>query len=378
MRRWAVPTSLALSAVAIAGLVITFLAPDRSPPIRTVANASPAPRSDPPPHAVLEGDPVFRFGIKPQKAAFTRSWTIRNDGKGPLIVEPEPAGCSCVEVELPRLSPEAEGHRLIIPPGGRSSIELTWKTRDFDGPYRWPLTLLTNDPNSERRRITFLAEGVVRPPVAIDPKDGLSLGEIYPDEAEHRGTVTIYSPDRADLKIKGIVGSRPGLLDCSPRQLSPDEAHAIGAAAGYRLEVVLKRGMPPGSFREIVEVQTDHPGGRTLTFPVTGRMMRPIAILPERLRMLAVRSSAGGETSARIVVRKHRRTEFRLVQAPSPVSVEIIPEDRPAPSGTYRLRARIAPGTATGSFRGVIVLKTDHPDEPELTLPIEGFIVGDG
>ncbi|MHB1559685.1 MAG: hypothetical protein ACYC61_19735, partial [Isosphaeraceae bacterium] len=63
-----------------------------------------------------------------------------------------------------------------------------------------------------------------------------------------------------------------------------------------------------------------------------------------------------------------------VVSMPKAVNVTIEPETRPGARGQYRLTATVPPGTPSGAIYEPIVLKTDHPREPVLKIPVSIFV----
>ena len=106
-------------------------------------------------------------------------------------------------------------------------------------------------------------------------------------------------------------------------------------------------------------------------FVLAGRVRLPIAVLPERIRMVDLSAKNGGEALTRLVVRGRRKTTFHVDHAPDHVQVEILPADPTNDSGTYRLTARVLPGASPGRINGTLLISTDHPRQPELCIPLE-------
>ncbi len=136
----------------------------------------------------------------------------------------------------------------------------------------------------------------------------------------------------------------------------------------------MKSGMPLGSFREEVVVHTDHPRQPEIRLTLLGRVVGPIVVSPDRLRLTNVSSSQGAEPELKIVVRGKRATKFEVVHTPPTFKAEVVPNEKGAQGGLYRLVVTIPPGIAPGTIDGEIVLKTDHPLASEVKIPVNVFV----
>ena len=143
---------------------------------------------------------------------------------------------------------------------------------------------------------------------------------------------------------------------------------------GYRVEINVKPGLPLGSFREEVIVETDHPREPELRLTVFGKVVGPITMIPEHLRMLNVNSSDGGRGEVTLIVRGLRATQFSVEHKPEKVKVDIAPTDGTS-QGKYRLTVTVPPGTPPEEIEDQIVLKTDHPQAAVVTIPVTIFIL---
>jgi hypothetical protein len=303
-----------------------------------------------------------------------------------------------------------EGQEFVVDPGDQAEIALTWETRDKIGEFSTFARFATND-YERNPTFTCTIEGIVTPAVVVAPPR-LDFGATPSDEETTISTM-VFSPTMPELTISGgPTTSRPELLVPEVRPLTEQElqtyneqrtamnpghlhGHGGGEAdhghedpevpqltAGYMLSLTLKPGMPLGRFADAVTLKTDHPLRPELEIPVSGQIVGPISMMPERVYMPGVSSSQGRASNVTLNVRNHDRTSFsvRIPEAlEGIIEVSVDPEPSAAEDGRfrqYRVEVRVPRGARSGKFSGTVVLETDHPQAEEVKLPIELLIRG--
>ncbi len=365
MKRWVILAVLVVAITAIATVIGQFLPDDATDqggayPIVPVTTG-------PKPRVVVEGDPVYTFGMMAQRAEGKRTWVVRNEGEGDLLLTMVASSCSCTIASL------AEGKTATVKPGGSTEITLSWNTKDRDGSYHQSATIATNDP--ARPTFELAAEGTVRPAIVVVPDTVINFMEVSNDEPDHRLGVILFSADKPDLKILKLTTSKPGVILAEHEPLSKEDGKALKVEAGHRVNVDVKSGLPLGVFREEVVVVTDHPRQPEMRLIVTGKMMGPIRVTPfERVRMHEVSSRRGQRVELGLLVRGHRPTRFQAARTPEKLKVEIASGDKPDEGGKYRMAVIVPPGTPPGEIDDEIVLQTDHPQASEVTIPVTIYI----
>ena len=320
MARW-VALTLITAAVITTAAVFFYASLDRGSTDHDVevgpksAASKPETPAGPPPHAVVEGgDMMYRFGIKAQHTKFTKEWVVKNKGKGELILELEPPPCACIEVKLP---PEAEAlKRLVIPPGGQAPVSFVWDTQKFNGRYRWPMTLLTNDVDSPK--LVFIADGIIRPAVALVPESGVDMFDVYNDEESHHATITLYSPDRPDLKLIKLTTSKPDLLEVKPKPLSEGRLPVPSNQGRLSIGCHPEAGTASGSISRggnNRDRSSSKAGG-----PVPGCREGSTSrsrLFPPMLRLPDISSGTGGEGTVTLLARGRKKTVFKVERKPA-------------------------------------------------------------
>ena len=156
---------------------------------------------------------------------------------------------------------------------GQSSYQLDFSLKPTAPPgyIRRHVTLLTNDPNKDARRILVPIEGLVTPSVSIHPSP-LALGPMTPGTRISRNLVV--QSRVAPFKINELSGPDDRFA------LSPNKP--LGTATKLHLiAVTFTAGTTPGKIDGEILVRTDIAGGRVLRVQATGEVMpassRPLA-----------------------------------------------------------------------------------------------------
>lgn len=330
-------------------------------------------KDGPRPRAVVDGELTYKFGSKALHTKFERDWTIRNEGDADLVLTLEAPPCSCTVAGFMDANRQVKGAKTV-PPKGETTVHLTWETL-ANGHYHKPATLLTNDP--ETPKITFAADGEVSPAVMTYPpleNQTISLSDISSEQETREETFAVYSQDRPELKVTDLATSLPAYISLSQQPLSEEACKKMNIKAGVEIKLTIKRGMQLGTFLEELVLKTDHPNQPEIRLSVTGDVVGPISVVPSRLRLAGVTSSAGGKAELVLLVQNHRETKFQVREKPESYTVTVEPADPAGKPGKYRLKVTVPPGVPRGTVDTQIVLETDHPYAKELKIPVQGFI----
>jgi hypothetical protein len=408
MIRWIILAVLVVAVSATVPLVVSNLPAEVSGPVPASRTEEPA---GPPPRVVVEGEPTHNFGMMSEQDEGIRTWLVRNDGEGPLRLRFIEKPCTCTGVKIGEDGASmVEGQEFVVEPGDQTEIALTWETREKIGEFSTFARFATNDYELNPT-FTFTIEGIVTPGVVVAPSR-LDFGARPSDEETIISTM-VFSPTMPELAITGgPTTSRPELIVPEIRPLTEEELQAyneertaqslghvhdhaeeeadheheepevLKVTAGYLLSLTLKPGMPLGRFADAVTLKTDHPRKPLLEIPVSGQIVGPISLMPERVYMPGVSSAQGRASNVTLNVRNHDRTNFsvRIPEAlKGVVEVSVDPEPSAAEQDgfrQYRMEVRVPKGARSGKFSGTVVLETDHPQAVEIKLPVELLIRG--
>jgi len=183
--------------------------------------------------------------------------------------------------------------------------------------------------------------------------------------------VAVYSEDRPDMKITKILTSKPGLLVAEATPMTPEELERAQLKGGQRIHINVRPGFPIGTMREEVVVETDHPQRPEVKLTVVGSVAGPISVLPERVRLVNVKSSEGASKEITLLVRGGKTANFEIVHKPEHIVVAVEAADAAGDrKGRYLVKVDVPKGTTPGYIEDTIVIKSDFPDVGELKIPV--------
>lgn len=327
------------------------------------------------PIAVLENN-VFDFGTMEPYQSRKHAFTVRNDGDAPLEIRAGHSSCKCTIGEV------GDG---IVPPGGQSTVTLTWKSSDTKQVFAHEAEVLTNDPNNPV--LTCRVTGKIRTTLTLEPAE-LAWPSIYPGEADE--TFTIISSQIWDqFEILDIKSTMEGLTwNIEPLDNAAKEQ--IGAKSGYRLTAVVPTDLPRGYFSHTLQFQVQRTGetSRLIEVPVSGKVLRRVSLYGKGI------DSSGTVKLGKIKRGRALRHYFTVkVRDPEPhikvasvetypdfVQVSFIENDRVKKPGLYRMLVEI-PATAPvcnhmGHEPAQLHVQFDHPRLEDMQLKVEFAVVG--
>jgi hypothetical protein len=320
----------------------------------------------------VDGDTVYNFGQMSQRTKKTHSWVFHNEGKADLELWLGGTTCKCTVAKLKAL--EDSGERIKLKPGESTTIDLEWDSKEVSGEFSQEAKINTNDP--ERPMVPLIAKGKVHPAIIVIPGDRVAAMTNVSSDEPKKMNIALYAPEQPKLKLLKIATSKPDLIVVNPIPLSETELKQLNVTGGYRLEVEVKPGMPLGSFRDEVVIETDNKLEPEVRLKVTGNVTGPISVLPNRLRLVNVTSNRGGAGEVTILVRGGKPTKFEVTRKPDKLNVEIASSDTSKLKGSYRLTVTVPPGTPSGRIEDTIILKTDNPKAAEVKIPVNILVLG--
>src|SRR2546426_6188548 len=198
------------------------------------------------------------FGIVRQGARVTHGFLLRNRGETPLAIER-------LEFSRPGMTARFPAE---IPAGGDGTITVTWDTAQVRGKVESEAVAHLVDP--AQSHVVLVLEALVRPGIEILPYPAVFVSVFAGDSAER--SLTIVNNDEQPLTITRLEAAGP---HCTARLESAETGKL------YHMIVVVPAGIPPGRYRELVYVETDHPAHSRLTIPVNFFVKAEVYANPE-------------------------------------------------------------------------------------------------
>ena len=318
----------------------------------------------PKPKAVVAGELTYEFGEMGQQQTGKKSWKLTNEGDADLQIWKGTSTCMCTVAKL-----QKEGDKLTLKPGESTDIDIEWKTNFVTGDFHKGANIETNDPDNPT--FPLFVHGKINPPVVVIPGETIDLHSVNSDE-EKTVFVGVYSPDIPETKITEVNTSKPEFFKTDVEPMSQSELSSGELKAGYKVNLHVLPGFPIGLMREEIVIHTDHPLRPEIKLTVVGTVSGPVSVVPDRLRMVTVKSKDGATGEVTLLVRGGQEAKFEVAEKPEKLEVAVEPTEA---KGRYRMKVQVPKGTPNGLIDGVIVLKSDVPGVAELKVPVS-FLVG--
>lgn len=355
----------------------------------TASSRSVRPEVDQPPRPPeLEGpqpdvyvvDPVFDFGKMESQEVRNHEFEVRNRGDAPLVLTRGPTTCRCTVVDF---------DELRVPPGQSVAVTMEWDAKDFVGPITQRATVFTNDPNQPEFDLTITGK-VVRSVRAMP--SSLTFSRV-PLDQETVGEVRVFGYRDTPVEVTGVELTQEGTseffeVDYTPMseaelELEPD------ATNGYLVKLLIKPGLPLGTFTQRLVIKTDQEDVAKFDVPISGRVVSDVEISgtywnKDRgvLTIGRVRRSEGGEGTVmvRLTGMPSDKLEVDVEEAiPDLLEVDI---GQPIPAGGGRstllpVTVRVPKDSRPANYFGWdedstarVILSTNHPEATRIKIGV--------
>jgi hypothetical protein len=339
------------------------------------------------PKAVVDKD-VYEFGtMSSEDKKAKHDFVIRNEGKAPLKLGDVKKTCKCIVSSVTR---------KVLAPGETATVTVEWKVKGYFGPYEQVVNVDTNDP--ARPELTLKVKGRVTTPLRANPAE-VVFSQISAGQTA-RTVTKLYAYKSKDLKILDISLQDPQTADFYKITSKPLSADVLreekDALAGYELNIELKPGLPVGRFRQTIIVQTNLPEAPKLEIPIKGKIGSDISVVgrgwnekTQSIRLGLLNRGEGAERTLQLIVRGKYRHHVDIEVAevfPKDLLQATLGEPVSRTEGsvtriplTIRIPKNSGPANYIGSRLsppGHILLRTTHPEIPEIKIPVSFAIEG--
>ncbi|MCS7237092.1 MAG: DUF1573 domain-containing protein [Thermoguttaceae bacterium] len=335
------------------------------------------------PRAVVD-NPVYDFGVLDEHAKGRHEFVIRNEGTAPLRIEQGSTTCRCTTSLV---------NQKTVEPGQQTTVAVEFDLKGFSGPYSQSATIFTNDPRNPR--IVLSVRGKVVKAIQAIPTELVFTRVPSGQQVSAEFRLVGYRP--TPLEIQGYEWSDTNsarFFEVELRPISPSELRdQEGASGGVVGKLVLKPGLPLGTFNQKLRFRTNYPEAPQVELPVRGTIAAEISIVSRGwdesrslLRLGTFKSARGFEH--RFLIRVSRsladRVAFSVAEVfPDFVQVQV-EQPRPlgdAPALLVPVVLKFPKGCPAGNYLGIegqpggrILFKTGVPEAPELQINLS-FLV---
>lgn len=284
------------------------------------------------------------------------TFSFSNEGNAPLHIQNIDSDCGCVATNTSSDK---------IPPGDKGEIRVAVE-RDV-GRFHQSVFVSTDDPITPIVRLEVL--GVIVPPIAYPKK--IDLKHL---EKGHRVSkkITLTSNLKNTVEITGHTVSNKSIAVTLPQKSVP-------AGESMEIEAVLTLndvGLYTESLTLSAQTQEALPGTDSNTFEMPiqfeGRVLGGIVVLPQHL-FLGVLDGSGKSVQRKVHINTDGSLPFSLKKV-SADNFSVAADLAMEPQTVHEVGLSITPKTDTpssGLVEGTIRIATDHPDVPEITIPVK-------
>jgi hypothetical protein len=321
---------------------------------------------------------TFDFGTMERHASQSHDFLFTNEGDAPLELTVGETTCKCTIGEVPE---------KLVQPGQTVPVTLSWTAETDEPQFRQTAEIHTNDPL--RRHLNLMVVGRVSEASSYSPKSFL-FGDV-PVETSETAEVTIVSRRNEPFEILNTEFIEPATaehFEVEIDALAPEEYPSPDVHAGYRVRLTAKPTLPFGRIGGWLRITTDLANLRGIEVPISGDVVSDVAIYGpgyNRQRSVLdlghVNGSEGIERHLFVVLRGERGVAIQLkVRQTDPeyLSAELGERKSANENAQVPLIVRVPPGSPKAVHMagregnpGRIVIETDHPSVPELTIDVQ-------
>lgn len=311
--------------------------------------------------------------------------TLKNAGNRPLVISELKSSCSCLTLR-PRLLSEP------LDPGTARTVKVTMSSGRAMGLLDKYIAIYTGDGGGgsgggPRRGSGAKGKPTVKVPARMRVFNGFDMeprqvrfegevgGNAVTETVDIKWTARRLAPPKITFEVERVVPWGAAGKSLGKHFLTRVE----DIPRGKRLYLTLKSTHPEGRVAANVRARLN---GLPFEVSVAGEMFRGIKVSPNHLNFNRVELDDAKtlEQESKLISISGQPFDIRegraRIQRSPDGDLDAEVDWRPVDGGTkHILRVRLLPGAGRmeGSFYGTVVLKTDHPEKPELELRFFGF-----
>ncbi len=248
-----------------------------------------------------------------------------------------------------------------IAPGETGKLRATFNTRGYRGRRSMPVFVSSNDPRNPVYRLRL--EATVQNPATFTPRN-LNFGAV-PHGKSAAGELNLVFDDR-ETSILGI-STHPAFFQA--RIVGRDESGTGDEAAEpIRFEVALSEEAPVGRHRGSLTVRIDHPEVSEVFARLHAVVEGPLNFSPPVVFFSEEEQRRETVKGVRLVNRGDRPVTILNVESDLP---QFRAEARVLREGEeFEISVTSSPGTDPARRAGEIIIRTDHPLQSSVRVPL--------
>jgi Protein of unknown function (DUF1573) len=304
---------------------------------------------------VIEVSPLFHdFGELPQETVRRLNVTLRNVGTEMLEINNVESDCNCAVAMLAD---------TLLAPGDSTLLHVSLSSKHASGHIIKKVMIQSTDPGAPQMVVSLTA--FVRTVVAMKPSN-IEFGLVARGDSPTLST-TISAATADSLRVTEVVVPEETLTYKITDTTDADSLR-------YRIDFTIKPDAPVGEFHDRISVSTNVRNFESLPMRLRGQIHGFFQTRPARLSLGQIRE---GKARQRSVTLKACTEGSRHVIGVSINSEELTASFTAVEEGRVYEVSVTAPATLTrGSYRAVLKIDTDDPDQPEIKVPVSVKVRG--
>lgn len=304
-------------------------------------------------------EPVMDAGVLPVGEPIEAEFVIQNRGDARLEITSVQPACGCTVAD----------YDAAIEPGATGRIRAVVDTTSEVGPNTKAIAVFTNDPENPRIELSIKSD--VRPFLTMEPGYARFTSFVHDDRDQGIPQI-LWTDDFQELEVTAV--EKPGdWIEVSYREATDAERSDRGVGTQWRIDVTLSKKTPVGPLANRVLLRTNHPKQKVVEIPISGFVRPMVAVTPPELNF--GRIDPGEAQQWGILVRNFGSAPLQIEGFDSTVegmevSIEPLQEGQ-----QYKLVFTPTAKMAKGPFSGRIELDTNLPQQPTITVNLQGEVL---
>jgi uncharacterized protein DUF1573 len=310
------------------------------------------------PKAVFQ-ESRFDFGRAMEGTVVEHDFWVKNDGSAALKITKASMTSPLLVTRMPR----------ELAPGGESLIHFRLDTTALRGPFKGKITVFLNDPDLPEADLSF--EGVVIPPVEVSPLPAFFVAGLRGKETS--ASVEIINHEPQPLHIVKIE---------HPTDRFTTVLETLQPGQRYRLTLILKPDGPGGRKTEPITVATSSDAQPTLEITANTLLHERVYTFPDAVDLGAIPISQIQKNpgllsmlAQTLMLYQEGGSDFRAALRTDLPGLKLKWERGPK-GDRFQTTIGLDPDKVhVGSFKGLLLIDTNDPAFPKMTVPISGQIL---
>lgn len=311
------------------------------------------------PAGIAFPEAAYDFGTVKQGSKVVHSFTVKNSTATPLTIR-------SVKLSMPGM------HARFAPavaPNATGRVTIEWDTAHVSGEMAGEATVLFAEDSQPPA--TLQINGVVQPPLEIQPLPAVFLSTFRGEDNESRLRIVNHEAEPATISISVAAGKH---FIASITTIEPGRV--------YELVAKVPAAILPGRYDEELSLSTDNPKLGSVNIPVHVFVKPDLYANPEAIDFGRVsvedlrKNPQSRELSTQTFLVKKREGEFEIKKVSSDLPGLEVRKDPPhGKSSTYRIDVALNPQKIpAGKLGGFVEIETNDRDFHVIKVPVTGRV----